>query len=106
MPPNSSRSTRAKAFIRSPCPKTRSWSNLMPRWPFRSMWNSLPCHSACATPWVKFSPAICSWPTSGFSPTISWCSRLATKARAWPTVGSRMSPRGSFGFGSSANRMP
>ena len=25
-------------------------------------------------------------------------------ARAWPTVGSSMSPRGSFGFGSSANR--
>ena len=27
------------------------------------------------------------------------------KASAWPTVGSRMSPRGSFGFGSMANRM-
>ena len=24
-------------------------------------------------------------------------------ASAWPTVGSRMSPRGSFGFGSIAN---
>ena len=41
-PPNSSRSTREKALIRSPWPNTRSWSNLMPRWPFRSMWNSLP----------------------------------------------------------------
>ena len=42
--PCSSRSTSANAWNRSPCPKTRSWSYLMPRWPFRSMWNSLPCH--------------------------------------------------------------
>ena len=27
-------------------------------------------------------------------------------ASAWPMVGSRMSPRGSFGLGSSANRRP
>ncbi len=27
-------------------------------------------------------------------------------ASACPSVGSRMSPRGSFGFGSMANRMP
>ena len=54
--------------MRSPWPNTRSWSYLMPRWPLRSMWKSLPCHSAWAMPAAKFSPAICSWPTSGFTP--------------------------------------
>ena len=43
---------------------------------------------------------------SGFSPTISGRSSVPMKASAWPTVGSRMSPRGSFGFGSRAMRRP
>ena len=43
---------------------------------------------------------------SGFSPTMSGCSSVPMKASAWPTVGSRMSPRGSFGLGSSAMRRP
>jgi hypothetical protein len=70
------------------------------------MWKSLPCHIACAMPATKLSPAICSCPTSGLSPTISSCSSIEMKASPWPTVGSRMSPRGSFGFGSMAKRMP
>ena len=49
-------------------PKTRSWSYLMPCWPLRSMWKSLPCQSAWAMPCTKFRPAICSWPTSGLTP--------------------------------------
>ena len=56
---------------RSPAPKRRSWSYLMPDWPLRSMWKSLPAHSAWAMPCGKFSPAICSWPTSGLTPTSS-----------------------------------
>ena len=42
----------------------------------------------------------------GVQPTMSACSSWAMKARAWPTVGNRMSPRGSLGFGSIANRIP
>ena len=70
-PPNSSRSTRKNALIRSPWPKTRSWSYFTPRCPLRSMWKSFPASQACATPCMKFSPAICSCATSGFTPTIS-----------------------------------
>ena len=62
---------------RLPAPKRRSWSKRGPCWPLRSMWNSLPCHSACAMPCAKFSPAISSCPTSGLRPTISGCVELA-----------------------------
>ena len=51
------------------------------------MWKSFPCHSACATAWVKFSPDIVSWANSGFSPTISGHSSSSMNASAWPTVG-------------------
>src|ERR671910_690378 len=75
------------------------------RCPFRSMWKSLPAHSAWATPCRKLSPAIVSCATSGFTPTISgWASR-SMKASACPTVGRKMSPRGSFGFGSILQRV-
>src|SRR5690349_9675848 len=46
-PADSSRSTSQNAARRSPAPKRRSWSYLMPDWPLRSMWKSLPAHSAC-----------------------------------------------------------
>ncbi len=69
------------------------------------MWNSLPAHSACETPWTKLSPAIVSCATSGLTPTISGWSSVVMKWSAWPTVGRKMSPRGSFGFGSIAKRM-
>ena len=85
-------------------PKRKSWSNFPIRCALRSMWNSLPCHSVCATAWEKESPLIVSWANSGLSPTMSGRSSDPMKARACPTVGSRMSPRGSFGFGSRAMR--
>ncbi|CAM5436429.1 hypothetical protein SMICM304S_03330 [Streptomyces microflavus] len=55
-------------------------------------------------PCGKLSPAICSCPVSGFTPTSSGRSSRSMKASAWPMVGSRMSPRGSFGLGSMAKR--
>jgi hypothetical protein len=33
-------------------------------------------------------------------------SRLAMKPRTWPTLGRKISPRGSFGFGSMATFIP
>ena len=69
------------------------------------MWKSLSAQSACATPCRKDSPAIVSWATSGFTPTISGWPSFSMKASAWPTVGRKMSPRGSLGFGSMAKRM-
>ena len=36
------RPKRRGTLLGSPWPKTRSCSYLMPRWPLRSMWNSLP----------------------------------------------------------------
>ena len=47
-PPASSVSTTQKAPRTLPAPNRRSWSNLGPFWPLRSMWKSLPCHSAWA----------------------------------------------------------
>ena len=44
------RSTSQKAPRRLPAPKRRSWSYSGRVWPLRSMWNSLPCHSAWAMP--------------------------------------------------------
>ena len=95
------------ALSRSPWPKTRSWSYLMPRWPLRSMWKSLPCpqrlgdavRCSSARPSARGRPR-------GSRPTMSPCSSSAMNASAWPRVGSRMSPRGSFGLGSMAKRMP
>ena len=69
------------------------------------MWNSLSAHSTCATAWWNDKPLIVSCANSGFSPTISGNSSSWMKASAWPTVGSRRLPRGSFGFGSSAISM-
>ena len=43
-------------------------------------------------------------PDLGFTPTDSGRSRVSMNASAWPIVGSRMSPRGSLGLGSIANR--
>ena len=68
-------------------PKRKSWSNLPMRWPFRSMWKSLPCHSAWATAWVKLRPDIVSWANSGLTPTMSGHSSCSMKARAWPDGG-------------------
>ena len=68
------------------------------------MWNSLPAHSAWPTAWSNDSPAIVSCATSGLTPTISGRSSVEMKCSAWPTVGRKMSPRGSFGFGSIAKR--
>ena len=87
-------------------PNRKSWSNLPIRCALRSMWKSLRCHSACAMAWVNERPLMVSWANSGFTPTMSGHSSSSMKARAWPTVGRRMSPRGSFGFGSSAMRRP
>jgi hypothetical protein len=70
------------------------------------MWKSLPAHSACPTAWWNESPAIVSWATSGLTPTSSGRSSVEMKCSAWPTVGRKMSPRGSFGLGSSAKRSP
>ena len=68
--------------------------------PLRSMWKSFPAQIACATPCTMFRLDICSCPTSGLTPTSSGCSSRSMNASACPTVGSRMSPRGSFGLGS------
>ena len=85
-------------------PNRKSWSNLPMRWALRSMWKSFPCHSAWATPWVNDSPDIVSWANSGLRPTMSGHSSSPMNASAWPTVGRKMSPRGSLGLGSSAMR--
>ncbi len=68
------------------------------------MWKSLPAHSACPTPWWNDSPAIVSCATSGLTPTISGRLSVSMKCSAWPIVGRKMSPRGSLGLGSIANR--
>ena len=68
------------------------------------MWKSLPAHSACPIAWWNDSPAIVSCATSGLTPTISGCSSVSMKCSACPTVGRKMSPRGSFGLGSIAKR--
>ena len=67
-PPFSSRSTRENALSRSPWPNTRSWSYLMPRWPLRSMWKSLPCHSAWAMPCGEVQPGHLLVPDLGVEP--------------------------------------
>ena len=41
------------------------------RWALRSMWNSFPCHSVCATAWWNERPDIVSCANSGLRPTIS-----------------------------------
>ena len=51
-----------------------------------------PCHSACATACAKLRFDICSCPTSGFTPTMSWCSSVEMNASAWPTVGQQDVP--------------
>jgi hypothetical protein len=38
------------------------------------------------------------------TPTSSGRASVEMKCSAWPTVGRKMSPRGSFGFGSIAKR--
>ena len=47
-PPASRVSTTQNAPRALPAPNRKSWSKRGPCWPFRSMWNSLPCHSAWA----------------------------------------------------------
>ena len=66
----------------------------------------LAAHSACAIPAAKFRPAICSCPNSGFTPDDVGVLELGDERERVPDVGSKMSPRGSFGLGSSANRSP
>jgi hypothetical protein len=46
--------------------------------------------------------------TSGLTPTIGWIagSSVAINPSTCPTLGRKMSPRGSFGFGSIATRIP
>ena len=85
-------------------PNRKSWSNFPMRWALRSMWKSLPCHRVWATAWEKDSPLMVSWANSGLRPTMSGHSSSPMKARACPTVGRRMSPRGSLGLGSRAKR--
>ena len=63
------------------------------------MWKSLPAHRAWAMPCGKFSPAICSWPVSGLTPTSSGRSRRSMKARAWPIGGQEDVAAGLVGLG-------
>ena len=44
-----------------------------------------------------------SWANSGLTPKRSGLSSVAMKPSMLPAVGKKMSPRGSFGLGSSAN---
>ncbi len=106
--PLSSRSTSQNACRRSPAPKRRSWSYLMPDWPLRSMWKSLSAHMAWAMPCGKLSPAICSCPVSGLTPTSSGRSRRSMKARAWPMVaaGCRRAARSAWARRRSGGRTP
>ena len=53
----------------------------------RSMWKSLPAHSACPTAAEKESPAIDSCAISGFTPTISGWASVEMKCSMCPVVG-------------------
>ena len=85
-------------------PKRKSWSYLPIRWALRSMWKSLPLPQGLRHGVVNDSPHIVSCANSGLSPTMSGHSSSPMNASACPTVGRKMSPRGSLGLGSSAKR--
>ena len=106
-PPFSSRSTSAERAAQVAVRRRRrSWSYLMPCWPLRSMWKSLPCHSAWAMPCGEVQAGHLLVADLGVEPDqLGRAPASSMNASACPMVGSRMSPRGSLGLGSIANRM-
>jgi hypothetical protein len=70
------------------------------------MWNSLPCPQRLGDAVGVVEAGHLLVPGLGVDPDHVGVLELVMNASACPMEGSRMSPRGSLGLGSMANRMP